>query len=402
MIPMIGAWCPRLTGGLVENVSSDSPLGITGSDLQQLRPALMVKANQRVAAGDILFRDRKRSWITAIAPAAGRVSKLELGARRSLSELEILPEGDAVRQFTTDVADRAQLIDLMIASGLWTALRTRPFGRIPDPSTQPEALFVTLTEGAPGMPDPAAILPDLMDWFTRGLSALTMLSDGPVNLCHPPDLALPEVLGIRTHPFRGGLASAHIHTLHPVAHGGMVWQIHWQEVAALGHLLKTGTIWPRRIVALTGSAMARPGLIAAPIGARLHDLAAGRLKDTTLRLLAGGENGSPATFLRPGIRQISAVPHERADHRKGWFMRLTAPRIAALIPNPWDEVTMPPGILAVPLLRALASGDLTAARDLGVLGLIEEDLMAFNARLRGHPDYRVLLRQTLDELEATI
>src|SRR5690606_13058663 len=133
-------------GGLVENVSSDSPLGITGSDLQQLRPALMVKANQKVAAGDILFRDRKRSWITAIAPAAGRVSKLELGARRSLSELEILPEGDAVRQFTTDVADRAQLIDLMIASGLWTALRTRPFGRIPDPSTQPEALFVTLTE----------------------------------------------------------------------------------------------------------------------------------------------------------------------------------------------------------------------------------------------------------------
>lgn len=63
---------------------------------------------------------------------------------------------------------------------------------------------------------------------------------------------------------------------------------------------------------------------------------------------------------------------------------------------------MPPGILAVPLLRALASGDLTAARDLGVLGLIEEDLMALNARLRGHPDYRVLLRQTLDELEATI
>ena len=41
-----------------------------------------------------------------------------------------------------------------------------------------------------------------------------------------------------------------------------------------------------------------------------------------------------------------------------------------------------------------------AARDLGALGLIEEDLAAISHRLRGDVDYPALLRSTLDALEA--
>ncbi len=389
---------PSLMAGPVGEVPPGGPVGIAGADLQGLRPVLAVAEGQRVAAGELLFSDRKRPWIAAVAPVAGVVRRLEPGPRRGISMLEIEPEGEAARAFPTDAAgDREGLVALMTAAGLWTGLRSRPFGRIPDPAGHPEALFVTVTEGQAGAPDPEALLPGFDTWFHRGLAALPAL--GPLHLCHPPGLSPPVLPGVRATAFRAGLPSAHIHALHPVAHGGMVWQIHWQEVVALGHLLETGRIWPQRIVALSGPAAARPGLIAAPIGARLHDIAAGRLRDMPLRLLAGGAEGVQMPFLRPGIRRIAAVPHREAA-RPGLFGRLTAPRRAALIPNRWDEALAPRGVLPVPLLRALAAGDAAAARDLGALGLVEEDLAAMGARMGG-PDYPALLRQTLDELEAT-
>ena len=38
---------------------------------------------------------------------------------------------------------RAEIVRPLLESGLWTALRTRPFSRVPDPGTQPTAIFVT-------------------------------------------------------------------------------------------------------------------------------------------------------------------------------------------------------------------------------------------------------------------
>lgn len=394
----IRAGRPRLVAGEVGTMSLVRTLGIAGAELQHLRPILAVAAGQRVSAGDLLFSDRKRPWIRVVAPMAGTVSRLESGPRRGISALEITVEGDDARRFDPAEARQPEgLAALMVASGLWIALRTRPFGRIPDPASRPDALFVTLAEGVDGAPDPSAALQGCEGWFRRGLAALPLLSPGSIYLCHPPALALPDLPGVRPAAFRGGLPSDHIHALHPVAHGGMVWQLDWQEVVALGHLLETGRIWSQRVVALSGPAALRPGLILAPVGARLHDIAAGRLKDMPLRLSAGGR---AASFLRPGMTRILALPHRRTAP-PGAFRRLIAPRLAALIPNPWDEAAAPRGILPVPLLRALASGDAAKARALGVLGLVEEDLAALNARLGGNPDYPALLRQTLDELEAS-
>ncbi|WP_233141328.1 hypothetical protein [Haematobacter missouriensis] len=393
----------RLTGGAIEAPFTGERLGISGGDLWVLRGKPAVAAGTRVAAGDLLFEDRKRPWIRFMSPVAGVVSRLETGPRRGLSEIEITPDGIASRNFPLrGPLNRAVLTELMVEAGLWTALRTRPFGRVPDPSIPPDAIFVTLTDGHPGAPDPAVVLPNLAHWLQRGLTALPLLTDGPIHLCHPPGLTVPEVPGIRSHGRPPGLPSAQIHALHPVSEAGMVWHLPWQEVVALGHLLEERTIWPQRILALSGAAMARPGLVLAPIGARLHDIVAGRLKDVPLRLLAGGAHGQAARFLRPGIYQITALQHQEAPrlYRAGWLSRLVTPQSAALIPNPWDEAAAPPGILSVPLMRALASGDVMAARDLGALGLIEEDLAAISHRLRGDVDYPALLRSTLDALEA--
>jgi Na+-transporting NADH:ubiquinone oxidoreductase subunit A len=343
-----------------------------------------------VAAGSPLFHDRKRPWNVAVSPVSGVVSRLDPGPRRSIAALEITPEGEEAVEFDlAGAGTREGLIELMIGSGLWPFVRARPFGKVADPATHPEALFITATEGFDGAPDPDAVIAACRDWFWRGVRALPVLTGGATYLCHRLGPDLPALPGVTARAFADGLAGAHIHELHPVAHGGMVWQIGWQQ----------------RVVAVSGPAVTRPGLVAAAPGSRLHHIADGRLADVPLRLLAGSrETGLATPFLAPGMRQVTALAHHGASMRAGRLHRLLRPLVAPFIPNFWDEQASPPGVLPVPLLRALGSGDVEAARRLGVLGLVEENIAGLNAHLgdgeNGGLDYRTLLRQTLDELEA--
>ena len=75
------------------------------------------------------------------APASGTVVAINRGERRVLQSVVIRIEGDEQREFARyDAADLATLSreDVqaqLLASGLWTALRTRPFSKSPVPDT---------------------------------------------------------------------------------------------------------------------------------------------------------------------------------------------------------------------------------------------------------------------------
>ena len=73
---------------------------------------------------------------------------------------------------------------------------------------------------------------------------------------------------------------------------------------------------------------------------------------------------------------------------------------APLIPGERLERLAPPGILAVPLMRALQLGDAERARELGALELVEEDLAPLGRACVSSSDYGGLLRRVLDRLEA--
>ncbi|MGJ8868734.1 NADH:ubiquinone reductase (Na(+)-transporting) subunit A, partial [Salmonella enterica subsp. enterica serovar Kentucky] len=46
----------------------------------------------------------------------------------------------------------------LLDSGLWTALRTRPFSRIPVPGSRPAAIFVTAIDTNPLAADPSPVI----------------------------------------------------------------------------------------------------------------------------------------------------------------------------------------------------------------------------------------------------
>jgi len=70
----------------------------------------------------------------------------------------------------------------------------------------------------------------------------------------------------------------------------------------------------------------------------------------------------------------------------------------SLIPTGDFERVALPGILPVPLLRALLVGDVDRARDLGALELVEEDLMLLSYVCPSKTDYGLLLRKVLEQL----
>lgn len=214
-------------------------------------------------------------------------------------------------------------------------------------------------------------------------------------------------------PHPAGLPGTHIHQLCPIGFDGAeVWHMGYQDVIALGRLVLTGQPWLRRVISLAGPAVAVPRLVSVPVGAAIDEVVVGELNDVGARVISGSFlSGHSAigteAYLGRHHRQITALPEANQE-------RLMAPRMAVfdtalggepgpLIPTDDFERVALPGILPVPLLRALLVADVDRARDLGALELVEEDLMLLSYVCPSKTDYGLLLRKVLEQLheEAT-
>ncbi len=389
---------------------------LLGTDTPGIRPKLQVAEGDRVSAGDILFSDRARPEIGMAAPATGMVKSIEFGARRTLSALVITVDSDAGEPPAkpVDVVTGPDLRQTLLSRGMWPALRTRPFGRIPDPGAEPAAIFVAAIDTEPLAADPRVVLQDRGDDFAAGVEALTRLTEGPVYICQGrgPDL-MPETARIRPRKFVGshpaGLAGTHILRLCPSVADRPVWTIGYQDVAGIGALLRTGRFPADRVVALSGPRMARPRLVRSCPGARLRDLTEDAITpgDTPARLLSGSVlSGHEAAYLGRFATQVTALdgPAPRpATGLRTWLARDRPGQLARpLVPSAALERAMPGAIPAVPLLRALSTGDAEMARRLGALCLVEEDMALASSLCTSGADYGALLRRVLDDLAGAV
>ena len=383
-------------------------LALLGSDYRGINPELLCQAGDEVRAGSAVMRDARRPAVQVVAPRSGIVSKVERGPRRKLVALHIDVDDSLVeREFTRPASQEKEAQrDFMLKTGIWSSLRTRPFGNIPDPAAEPAALFITALDAEPRAPQPAPIIEAFAPEFSAAVDALACISSAPLYLCHAPDYKprFDAASGAISAVFDGGpcagLPGVHIQALCPIGFaGGEVWHIGYQEVIALGHLLLHGKPWLQRVISLGGEAVDNPRCLQVSVGAAIDDLLAGETCDGPLQLRAGSAiYGRPLdpgqAWLTAGQRQLT-VTRRSADEAPG-----EDPGVGALIPGDWLEALAPPGILPVPLLRALQLGDAERARELGALELVEEDLAALSSACVSNSDYGRLLRRVLDQLEA--
>ena len=122
---------------------------------------------------------------------------------------------------------RAGWSGLELESGLWAALRTRPFSSVPGPEATPRSIFVTALDTNPLAPRLEGARAGREADFERGLAVLGKLTDGPVYLCRAPGSTLgPGSSGATVAEFSGkhpaGTVGFHIHTLDPVARDRLI------------------------------------------------------------------------------------------------------------------------------------------------------------------------------------
>ena len=439
-LPMSGAPAQE-----IQDASPVSRVAVVAADFVGMKPKMLCQVGDVVKRGQPLFEDRKAPGVLHTAPGAGTVVAINRGARRALqsgvNELDDQSRAGGGEQVAFQAYTGGpvsgltgeQVAALLLESGLWTALRTRPFSQTPAPDTKPSSIFVTAIDTRPHAPSVDVVLKGREDDFQRGLEALTKLAP-KVWLCKAAGSAVSsKVAGVTTEEFAGkhpaGLVGTHIHLLDPVSRKKTVWHLHYQDVLAIGHLFGTGKLDVQRVIALAGPPVKRPRLLRTRMGAQLSEILAGELSDGELRVISGDvlsgriASGELEGFLSRHDLQISVLREDRAREFIGWllpggnkfstvwaylggilpgkkfeFTTTTHGEHRDMVPIGMYERVMPLDILPTFLLRALLTRDLERAEKLGALELDPEDLGLCSFVCPGKQDYGVELRATLDTI----
>ena len=311
-------------------------VAVLGDDYPGMKPTMLVAEGDMVAKGQVLFSCKKTEGVVYTAPAAGRVSAINRGAKRVLQSVVIELEGEGERSFTAHGADqlqglsREEVVGQLLDSGMWTGLRMRPFSKVPDPQSEPSSIFVTAMDTNPLAADPSVIIPEYANEFAAGLDVLARLTSGSVHVCHAQGDYLPvgNDAKISNQEFSGphpaGLAGTHIHFLDPVSASRAVWYVNYQDAIAIGHLFVTGKLLSDRIIALGGPGVSNPRLVRTLVGANLDELTAGELANGWQRVisgsvLAGRAAYGPVAYLGRYHLQVSVLPEDTERKLLGYL-----------------------------------------------------------------------------------
>ena len=409
-------------------------VAVIGSDYVGMKPTMAIAAGDRVKKGQLLFTDKKTPGVRYTAPASGVIAAVNRGEKRVLQSVVIDIDGNEEETFTAYKAEELagltaeQVQENLNESGLWTALRTRPFSKVPELGSRPSSIFVTAIDTHPLAANPEVVIAEHREAFETGITVLGKMSGGKIFLCKAPGARIPA--GIATTeefdgPHPAGLAGTHIHFLDPVNATKTVWTIGYQEVIAVGKLFTTGKLFTDRVVALAGPQVEKPRLVRTRLGANTDELTAGEMKAGTNRVISGSVFGGRTAegafaFLGRYHNQVSVL--ENSDERLflGWanpavkrhsvlkvlfgrknldFTTTTNGGERAMVPVGQYEKVMPLDVLATQLLRAIIVGDTEQAQKLGALELEEEDLSLCSYVCAGKYEYGPILRDNLTRIE---
>jgi Na+-transporting NADH:ubiquinone oxidoreductase subunit A len=179
----------------IDNARSPGRVALLAADYVGMRPTMQVAVGDTVKRGQPLFDDKKLPGVRYTSPGAGKVVAVNRGERRAFQSVVIDlarseregrsggAEEESFRSFTgkhpTGLTGE-QVAELLIESGLWTAMRARPFSRVATPETRPQSIFVTAMDTHPLAPAAGVVLSGQGHKFERGLAALTKLTEGLV------------------------------------------------------------------------------------------------------------------------------------------------------------------------------------------------------------------------------
>lgn len=201
-----------------------------------------------------------------------------------------------------------------------------------------------------------------------------------------------------------GSAGICVHRHLPAGLDTPVWDINAEDTAALGALLRSGVLPMTRLVRIAGGGLRAARVVRTHPGADLRQLTH-RIAVAGPHVLMSGSplDGHVAHWLAPRHRQITVLPREETGKgRTHWLVAaLTrAPGARPAIPTAALTQAFGAALPAAPFVRALGAGDDETAMKLGLLSLLEEDVVLADFVLSEGGHLVKQLRAMLDRIRA--
>ena len=419
-------------------------VGIVADDYKGMRPTMLVRLGDKVKIGGPLFSNKKNSGVVFTSLGSGEVVEINRGDRRAFQSLVIKLDdveehfsfksykGSDFNSYNSDDLEK-----LLVESGIWTSLRTRPFDKTPALNSRPNSVFITAMDTNPLSFDPEDVINEHLEDFKEGIKTLKNLTETTQYLCVKKDTSLNNLSDIAkiscfdgVHP--AGNPGVHIHYLDPVGEKKTVWHINYHDVIMIGKLLKSGKLWTDKLVSIGGPRSKRPRRIKIRQGACLNKLLDNleiEKSNKEVRVISGSVfNGTdakgPFGFLGRFHHQITLLDEGNERELFGWAcpginkfsliniylsklclskkFKLSACENGshrAIVPIGTYERVMPGDFLATSLLKAICSGDIEDSINLGCLELAEEDLALATFVCPGKNDFSKILRNLLETIE---
>lgn len=420
-----------------ENIEDIFPktVGLISDDYNFFKGKPLIEIGSKVNLDTFILYNRKNEKFRLNLPVNGILKDIVRGKKRKIlsTKIEVL---DSTSDFVFENAngDSVQsIIETLLSTGLFTAIRQRPFDTAIDFETLPEVLFINAMQTRPFSCSANHILSFIKDDFISGVKILSKLVSKKVYICVDKDFNIPikedekiEVVRfIGPHP--AGLTGTHIHYLFPVNERRKVWHIDFQEVGAIGKLFSKKVLTSLRYITVSDLVNETVKIIRSPIGSNIFELL-NMKNDKDIRIISGNILfGRSVTEAEPYLGrydyQITII--NEMTQRK--FMEWALPgkdifsvknvflskifkdkyvkfdtsmhgSIRPIVPVGSYEKVFPFDIEITHLLRYLSIKDSEMALKLGVLELGEEDLSLATFVCPGKNDYTKMLKEVLEEI----
>lgn len=406
-------------------------------DFHGLVPKLEVKEGTRVKAGTPLFVDKNIPEICFTAPVSGTVSAINRGERRAILEVVVAAdENTEYEQFKTTSPlslTKEEITALLLKSGLWPAIKQRPYNIVANPADTPKSIFISAFDTAPLAPDFDFIIQGAENDFQTGIDALSKLTPGKVHVNvsdeYPASPAYTRAKNAQTNYFRGphpaGNVGVQINRIDPINKGDIVWVLGPQEVISIGRFFTKGVYDASKIIALAGSEVLNPRYYRIISGASIESLVTGLVQKTSQRYISGnplsGKQVALSGFIGYYDSLISVIPEGAHSEFLGWALpgfnkysfsrsfwswlnpdgkykldtNLNGGHRPFVITGVYEKV-FPFNIYPMQLLKAILADDIDKMEQLGIYEVAEEDFALCEFVCPSKTEMQVLIRKGMD------
>ena len=392
-------------------LKSNGQYALVPDDFEGVTPKVVVKAGDKVKAGDALFINKQYPEVKFASPVSGTVREVVRGERRKV--LCVRVDADAQQEFVdfgkkdVNQMDGKAVIDALLEAGIFGYINQLPYAVSTNPSQMPKAIFVSALRDKPLAADFEFEVKGQEGDFHTGLTALSKIAKTYLGCgVHSSFENCQNVeVTVFDGPCPAGNVGVQVNHLDPVNKGEVVWTIGDPTVVLfIGRLFNSGKVNLTRTVALCGSEVKAPAYVDMLVGEELSTLLSNSYDaDRHVRIINGNVlTGRPTTkegFLGAHASEITVIPEgDDADELLGWILprlkqfsvnrsyfswlcgkkqyaldaRIKGGERHMIMRGEYDRV-LPMDIYGEYLIKAIIAGDIDRQEALGIYEVSPED-----------------------------